>query len=85
MAKIQHPTMTFLALDKVQMNFDLMGWQMAMYRSTVNAVKDNAKVKMQVFWAVVVAHLAARSLPVPQDTGSNPVTVNFYTTIISCL
>ena len=77
--------MTFLALDKVQMNFDLMGWQMAMYRSTVNAVKDNAKVKMQVFWAVVVAHLAARSLPVPQDTGSNPVTVNFYSTIIYCL
>jgi len=35
--------MTFLALDRVQMNFDLMGWQMAMYLSTVKAVKDKAE------------------------------------------
>jgi len=42
MAKIQHPTMTFLALDNVQINFDLIGWQIAMYRSTVNAVNERA-------------------------------------------
>jgi hypothetical protein len=45
MAKIQQPTMTFLALDSVQMNLDLMGWQIAMYRSTVNAVRDRAARK----------------------------------------
>jgi hypothetical protein len=27
------------------MNFDLMGWQMAMYLSTVNAVRDRAETK----------------------------------------
>jgi len=39
--------MTFLALDNVQMNFDLIGWQIAMYRSTVKAVNDNADKKMK--------------------------------------
>jgi hypothetical protein len=34
-----------LALDSVQMNLDLMGWQIAMYRSTVNAVRDRAARK----------------------------------------
>ena len=28
--------------------------------------------------AVVVAQLAARSLPIPEDPGSNPVIGNFY-------
>jgi hypothetical protein len=42
MAKIQQPTMAFLALERVQMNLDLMGWQMAMYRSTVKAVSERA-------------------------------------------
>jgi hypothetical protein len=42
MAKIQQPTMAFLALERVQMNLDLMGWQMAMYRSTVKAVRERA-------------------------------------------
>ena len=28
--------------------------------------------------AVVVAHLTARSLPIPEDPGSNPVIGNFY-------
>ena len=37
-------------------------------------------------WAVVVAQLAARSLPKPEDPGSNPVIGNFYWTIIvNCL
>ena len=30
--------------------------------------------------AVVVAQLAARSLPIPEDPGSNPVIGNFYRT-----
>ena len=34
-----------------------------------------AKIKI---WAVVVAQLAARSLPIPEDPGSNPVIGNFY-------
>lgn len=44
MAKIQQPMMTFLALDNVQMNLDLIGWQMAIYRSTVKAVNERAKI-----------------------------------------
>ena len=34
--------------------------------------------------AVVVAQLAARSLTIPDDMGSNPVTGNFYWRIIYC-
>ena len=37
-----------------------------------------------VTWAVVVAQLAARSLPIPEDPGSNPVIGNFYWTFIYC-
>ena len=33
------------------------------------------------FWAVVVAQLAERLLPIPEDPGSNPVMGNFYWTI----
>ena len=29
-------------------------------------------------WAVVVAQLKARSLPIPEDTGSNPDIGNIY-------
>jgi hypothetical protein len=55
MAKIQQPTMAFLALERVQMNLDLMGWQMAMYRSTVKAVRERAarelkKVNSKLKW-----------------------------------
>ena len=37
--------------------------------------KQNQKV---LCWAVVVAQLAERSLPIPEDPGSNPVIGNFY-------
>ena len=50
MAKIQQLTMIFLALDIVQMDLDLMGWQMAMQRSTVNAVSDRAEASMPKYW-----------------------------------
>ena len=46
MAKIQQARMIFLALLRVQMDLDLIGWQMAMYRSTVKAVKDKAEASM---------------------------------------
>ena len=40
--------------------------------------------KSSVSRAVVVAQLAARSLLIPEDPGSNPFTGNFYLTIIYC-
>jgi len=42
MANNQQNPIIFLARLMVQIDFDLIGWQIAMYRSTVNAVKDNA-------------------------------------------
>ena len=50
MAKIQQARMIFLALLRVQMDLDLIGWQMAMYRSTVKAVKDKAEASMPKYW-----------------------------------
>lgn len=37
-AKIQIMTMILIALDKLDNVCDLIGWQIAIYRSTVNAV-----------------------------------------------
>ena len=42
MANIQQTPIIFLARLIVQIDFDLIGWQIAMYRSMVNAVKDSA-------------------------------------------
>ena len=33
---------------------------------------------MVQFWAVVLAQLTARSLPIPEDPGLNPIIGNFY-------
>ena len=41
-------------------------------------------MRVKQTWAVVVAQLAARLLPLQKDPGSNPVTGNFYWTIIYC-
>ena len=41
-AKIQQPTMILLALETRQIDFARMGWQIAMYRSMVNAVSERA-------------------------------------------
>ena len=41
-------------------------------------------LKQQDNKAVVVAQLAARSLLIPEDPGSNPVIGNFYWKIIYC-
>lgn len=46
MAKVQQVRIIFLALLMVQIDLDLIGWQMAMYRSTVKAVKDSADASM---------------------------------------
>ena len=50
MAKIQQVIMIFLARLKVQIVLDFMGWQMAMYRSTVKAVRDNADASIPKYW-----------------------------------
>ena len=34
-------------------------------------------LRTKIAWAVVVAQLTARSLPIPEDPGSNRVIVNF--------
>ena len=34
--------------------------------------------KKVLIWTVVVAQLAERLLPIPEDPGSNPVNGNFY-------
>ena len=47
----------------------------------INKFEGNNKQKslvVAVVVAVVVAQLAERSLPVPEDPGSNPVFCNFY-------
>ena len=42
-ANVQQPTMILLALDTLQIDLALMGWQMAIYRSIVKAVKESAE------------------------------------------
>ena len=37
-----------------------------------------ASAQVLGYWAVVVVQLADRSLPIPEDLGSNPVIGNFY-------
>ena len=46
MAKIQQVIMIFLARLMVQIVLDLMGWQIAMYRSTVKAVRERAEASI---------------------------------------
>ena len=41
-AKIQHPTMILFALETRQIDLALIGWQIAIYRSIVNAVNESA-------------------------------------------
>ena len=45
-ANAQHAAMIFLARLKVHIDLDFMGWQMAMYLSTVNAVNDKAEASI---------------------------------------
>ena len=44
------------------------------------AMESHAKTPVVkiVPWEVVVAQLAERSLPIPEDLGSNPAIGNFY-------
>ena len=49
-AKAQQAAIIFLARLNVQIDLDLMGWQMAMYLSTVNAVSDRAEASIPKYW-----------------------------------
>ena len=46
-----------------------------LYQKLCPRLKSPLKVSV---WAVVVAQLAERSIPIPEDLGSNPVISNFY-------
>ena len=45
-------------------------------------VQIDSDVNFQSCCAVLVAQLTARSLPIPEDQGSNPVIGNFYLTYL---
>ena len=47
----------------------------AIQMSTLGGREQNKQLRT---WEVVVAQLAERSLPIPEDLGSNPVIGNFY-------
>ena len=47
---------------------------MSMFTLYAKWILKNANTQ----WAVVVAQLAERLLPIPEDPGSNPVIGNFY-------
>ena len=49
-ANAQQAAIIFLARLKVHIDLDLMGWHMAMYLSTVNAVSDRAEASIPKYW-----------------------------------